>query len=578
MKHLVTKAASLLLLGVAPSLAAQAQTSTIDYRYSANTGNIEKRRATETSLATSFTFGPYNTAVANSNEVTTGNGNDVFQLTSQYSAQIDGRALVWRQDNTGTQLWGDTPHEQYNYFTPFKSQVKLTFTREVVGLTFVIQDIDRATLTTSASTGGSDYTDEVDFYPLNGAGQPVDISYGNVTGRISNQNTCDYYGPTTIEGKTQVALRGKGLNGTTGTPNRSGNVTITFEKPVKSIVLTYRNLNTFTHSSLRLQTIAFEQISWCSQADLTTSITNTDTSPLLAGATGHFRVDFKNVGDLNTDNVVAQVKIEPFLVNVQASNGGIYDRQTGIITYPTAGIACFNGHLTSDITYTAPAAKTLVTAVATITTTTSEGLNPNPNHDEAQATPVSPLPVVLTAFDAKAAGADVRLTWATASEVNNAYFDVERSTDGKTFAALGRVSGHGTSLVASTYAHLDAGVASHLAGLVYYRLRQVDADGTATYSPVRSVRLAGASPVASLGLYPNPAAPTDAAVTLDLSALPQGAYEVSLVSALGSTVAHYTSQGGQSQPLALPAALASGPYLVLVQGNGLRLSQRLARR
>jgi hypothetical protein len=305
---------------------------------------------------------------------------------------------------------------------------------------------------------------------------------------------------------------------------------------------------------------------------------NSDTGQLVAGKTGKFTVTFSNVGDLDTDNVKAQVKLAPFLTNVSATNGGIYDRQTGIITYPTTAIAPYGGKLTSVISYTAPAAKTLVTATATISTTTSEGLNPSPNTDEATALPVGPLPVVLTVFDAKTAGADVRLSWTTASEVNNAYFDVERSTDGQTYTQLGRLAGHGTALVASTYDYLDAGVAGRLTGLVYYRLRQVDQDGTATYSLVRTVSLTGASQVASLGLYPNPAAPTDAAVTLDLRTLPAGAYNVSLVSAQGSTVAHYTSQGGQSQALALPAALASGPYLVLVQGNGLRLSQRLAQR
>jgi hypothetical protein len=578
MKHFATQIASLVLMGLAPCLTATAQTSTIDYRNGGGTATFEKRTATETSLATSFKFGSYNTAVTNSNEATLGNENDVFQLSSQYTAQVSGRALVWRQDNSTTYVSGSQPSTQVNTTTPLKSQVLLTFNREVTGLTFVIQDIDLSTLTGSASTGGSDYTDEVDFYPLDGAGRAVDMSSGNVTGSISNPAINDYYGPTLIDGKKQVAFRGTALNGTISGPSRRGNVTITFVKPVKSILLTYRNLNTTRYSDLRLQTIAFEQIAWCSQADLTTTIVNSDASPLVAGKTGKFTVSFSNVGDLNTDNVKAEVKLAPFLTNVTATNGGLYDRQTGIVSYPTTAIAPYKGKLTSVISYTAPSAKTLVTATATITTTTSEGLDPTPNTASATATPVGPLPVALTAFEAKAAGADVRLTWATASEVNNAYFEIERSADGQNFTQVGRVAGHGTSLVASNYIYLDGAVASLRTGVVYYRLRQVDQDGTAAYSPVRTVSLAGASPLASLGLYPNPAAPTDAAVTLDLSALPLGAYEVSLVSALGSTVAHYAGQGGQSQALVLPAALASGPYLMLVQGNGLRLSQRLARR
>ena len=216
----------------------------------------------------------------------------------------------------------------------------------------------------------------------------------------------------------------------------------------------------------------------------------------------------------------------------------------------------------SVITCTAPAAKTVVTAVATVATTTSEGLNPNANSASASAVPVASLPVSLLAFIAKASGADVRLSWATASELTNAYFEVARSTDGATFAPLGRLGGHGTTLLANAYAYLDAGVAGRLTGWAYYRLRQVDLDGTATYSPVRPIDLAAAS-LAAVELYPNPAAPTDAAVALNLRTLPQGAYDVTLVSAVGSTVARYTAQGGQG--LTLPASLAPASQLSLLR-------------
>jgi hypothetical protein len=59
-------------------------------------------------------------------------------------------------------------------------------------------------------------------------------------------------------------------------------------------------------------------------------------------------------------------------------------------------------------------------------------------------TPIAPLPVQLTIFTAEAVGSAARLTWRTASELNNARFEVEASTDGRTFAHLGNVAGHGT--------------------------------------------------------------------------------------------------------------------------------------
>lgn len=111
----------------------------------------------------------------------------------------------------------------------------------------------------------------------------------------------------------------------------------------------------------------------------------------------------------------------------------------------------------------------------------------------------APLPVVLTFFTAAAQPAGAQLAWGTASEINSAYFAIERSLNGRVFGELGRVAAAGTSAAATRYAWLDADLA---AGQRYYRLRQVDQDGTATYSPVRTVAGAGSGPA----LFPNPAA------------------------------------------------------------------------
>jgi uncharacterized repeat protein (TIGR01451 family) len=178
-----------------------------------------------------------------------------------------------------------------------------------------------------------------------------------------------------------------------------------------------------------------------------------------------------------------------------------------------------------------------------------------------------PLPVVLTDFTAQAvANRDALLSWHTASEKNNHHFDIERSFDGNSFTNIGQLAGHGTTSAASAYAFTDASVAAKATGPVYYRLRQVDLDGTATFSPVRSVRFttsAEATPVA-LSLYPNPA---QASTQLDLSQLPAtGSYQVQLLDATGRTVLSRTLAGGLPQPLDVQQ-LASGTYLVRVAGQ-----------
>lgn len=113
----------------------------------------------------------------------------------------------------------------------------------------------------------------------------------------------------------------------------------------------------------------------------------------------------------------------------------------------------------------------------------------------------APLPVTLTRFGATAQGTGVAVSWATASERNNAGFEVQRSADGTAFTALGTVAGAGTSQTAHTYGYFDA---APLRATGYYRLQQRDADGTRTYGPVVAVQ-AGPAALPALSLYPNPA-------------------------------------------------------------------------
>ena len=111
----------------------------------------------------------------------------------------------------------------------------------------------------------------------------------------------------------------------------------------------------------------------------------------------------------------------------------------------------------------------------------------------------TPLPVTLVQFDVKLQGLDALLTWQTASEINNDYFSVERSNDASNFTSVGRVAAKGT---ASGYYFIDAGVGAQLQGVVYYRLRQVDVDGTSTYSLTKAVTLTKAT--TTVQAYPNP--------------------------------------------------------------------------
>jgi hypothetical protein len=176
------------------------------------------------------------------------------------------------------------------------------------------------------------------------------------------------------------------------------------------------------------------------------------------------------------------------------------------------------------------------------------------------------LPVVLTAFAAQRQGADGLLTWATASELHNAYFQVESSADGATFTALGRVAGAGTSGAAHAYQFLDANLARYAAPQVYYRLRQVDTDGTSTYSPVRTLAVPPAAAL-SVAVVPGGAGPTEG-LTLAVATNQAGPATWLLTDGLGRVVRQQETAlriGTTTLPPIGLAGLTPGLYVVRVQ-------------
>ena len=112
--------------------------------------------------------------------------------------------------------------------------------------------------------------------------------------------------------------------------------------------------------------------------------------------------------------------------------------------------------------------------------------------------PNTPVPVELTRFTAVAVGETSALEWQTASELGNAGYEVQRNTLGSDWVTIGWVDGNGTKQSASDYAFVDE---APLNGVNYYRLRQVDFDGSEAYSGVASTRFDKRTAVA---VYPNP--------------------------------------------------------------------------
>ncbi len=161
------------------------------------------------------------------------------------------------------------------------------------------------------------------------------------------------------------------------------------------------------------------------------------------------------------------------------------------------------------------------------------------------------LPVSLKSFNVTVKDKKAWLQWTTATEINNHYFSVERSSDGLAFSAIGRVNGMGNSTAANAYSFTDVNLAE---GKTSYRLAQYDIDGKVKYSPVISVNLSNSG---SLIIKPNPV--TSVLYTNQASG---GIY--SIASAAGTTVkkGRLESTGVNVQDL------PSGQYWITIQVQG----------
>jgi len=122
--------------------------------------------------------------------------------------------------------------------------------------------------------------------------------------------------------------------------------------------------------------------------------------------------------------------------------------------------------------------------------------------DDIRVEPISTLPVELVRFDAANDAEVVVTSWETENEVNNDFFTVQRSDDGKNWQQIGIVDGAGNSEDNLSYEFVDE---RPLAGLSYYRLMQTDFDGQTSHSGVKSV-MRELEKGTEIEVFPNPTA------------------------------------------------------------------------
>ncbi len=183
------------------------------------------------------------------------------------------------------------------------------------------------------------------------------------------------------------------------------------------------------------------------------------------------------------------------------------------------------------------------------------------------------LPVVFKEFNAQKSVHEVTLNWVTASEENNDYFTVEKSTDGKSFRALSNIDGAGNSNSLLHYQYVDRAVNNQM---VFYRIKQTDFDGSFKYSKVEKV-LGQAQNSAQFSVFPNPS--LDNRFTLNISGMGEGAALV-YVRNLSGQILHRVIVKPQTNADRIQEELhlddlAKGTYILNVIGKNASFTEKL---
>jgi Leucine-rich repeat (LRR) protein len=187
---------------------------------------------------------------------------------------------------------------------------------------------------------------------------------------------------------------------------------------------------------------------------------------------------------------------------------------------------------------------------------------------------LSIIPVELLSFKAQNTEGGNLLTWQTASEVNTAHFDIERSNDGIKFDKIGNTKARSK---AATYEFIDKTsarfVTSPTLGATYYRLKINDLDGTSSYSNIVSVATKGKGLTAKV--FPNPFGDN---INVDISTEKKTDVTVDVIDVLGRSMRHFTfyTEGSLNLPISTKD-WPSGTYFLKISDGQTVVQQKIIR-
>lgn len=179
------------------------------------------------------------------------------------------------------------------------------------------------------------------------------------------------------------------------------------------------------------------------------------------------------------------------------------------------------------------------------------------------------LPVTLVDFTAKLSTSGALIRWTTSSEQNNAKFEIEKSLDGKNFSVIDSKTGKGNSATVSNYEVVDVNFTQS----AYYRLAQIDVNGTRTTFDKLTRFVKGFDQELSVLAYPNPVT-TKLYVSLGASAKEN--VKLLLTDMTGKTLKAKNADGSQLMELDV-AEVGPGSYILQVIKNSGNVSKKIVK-
>jgi len=182
----------------------------------------------------------------------------------------------------------------------------------------------------------------------------------------------------------------------------------------------------------------------------------------------------------------------------------------------------------------------------------------------------APLPVTFNNIRAYQRGSGVMVEWNVSAENNIRHYEVERSSDGRSFSKLGTVNAKGNNNSSAEYNYTDASPLT----TNYYRIKSVGVNGEEKYSAIVRVNLGKGAEVFTV--YPNPVKGDQ--LSVQLSSLEKGRYMVRMINAGGQVMMQQQlvhGGGSATEQVTIPPGVSRGIYRIELRGANIQVTKTI---